>query len=95
MTPEERQLRAREEELSTIELPLFILDNSATADKITEWNRTKQTPFTELAVRRDDVRVTVSLTLLNLPIEHSPHCIFRLQRHMTAKKQQCLSQVTN
>ena len=64
MTLEERQQRAENDELSTVELPLFILDNSSTVDKIKEWNRRKVTPHSDLAVKRDDMRIQV---ILNLP----------------------------
>lgn len=60
MSPEERQQRAENDELSTVEFPIFILDNASTSDKITEWNRTKTTPYAEHAVHREDFRVTVS-----------------------------------
>ena len=59
LTVEERQQRAENDELSTTELPLFILDNSSTVDKIKEWNRRKNTPHTDLAVKRDDMRIQV------------------------------------
>ena len=59
MTPEERQHRAERDELGTVELPLFILDNTSTVDKIKEFGRTKMTPFTEMAVTRNDFRVQV------------------------------------
>ena len=60
MTLEERQQRAESDELSTTELPLFLLDNASTVDKIKEWNRRKVTPHADLAVKRDDMRVQVT-----------------------------------
>ena len=56
---EERQQRAENDELSTTELPLFILDNCSTVDKVQEWNRRKVTPHSDLAVKRDDMRIQV------------------------------------
>ena len=60
LSPEERQARADKDELSTVEFPLFILDNTSTMKKIEEWNRSKRTPFNENAVKRTDMRVEVS-----------------------------------
>ena len=59
MTVEERQERAEKDELSTVELPLFILDNSSTSNKIQEWERKKSTPFTQYGVKRNDFRIKV------------------------------------
>ena len=89
MTLEERQHLAKEDGLSTVELPLILLDNCATADKIKEWNRTKQTPFTELAVQRDDVRVTVSTVLSTISSEIHTSMFFRPRHRTIAKKRPC------
>ena len=60
LTPEERQQRAEKDELSTKELPLFILDNVPPMKKVEEWNRKKTTPNSNYAVKRDDIRTEVS-----------------------------------
>ena len=67
MTPEERQQRADNDELSTVELPLFILDNVSTSEKIKEWDRSKMTPHREFAVEREDIRTMVRKTSHDLP----------------------------
>ena len=63
MTPEDRQSRAESDEPSTTELPIFVLDNSSTSDKIQEWNRTSVSPFRQFAVKRTDFRVAVSVIM--------------------------------
>ena len=60
LSPEERQARADKDELSTVEFPIFILDNTSTTAKIEEWTRSKRTQFHEQAVKRTDIRVEVS-----------------------------------
>ena len=61
LTPEERQQRAESDQLSTKELPLFILDNVSTSSKLEEWHRAKSsTPYTNYTVKRADARVEVS-----------------------------------
>lgn len=57
---EERQERADKDELSTVECPLFILDNTSTTEKIAEWGRI-QNSNRQFAVQRDDYRVEVIL----------------------------------
>ena len=56
---EERQKRAEKDELSTVEMPLFILDNVSTTKKIAEFNRTTHHKFQDMAVKREDIRVQV------------------------------------
>ena len=62
MTTEERQARAEKDELSTVECPLFILDNTSTTKKIAEWERNKSVHYKHCAVKRDDFRVEVNFT---------------------------------
>ena len=61
MSPEERQARADKDELSTVEFPLFILDNTSTKLKIEEWSKpSSRIQYPEQAVKRADFRVEVS-----------------------------------
>ena len=63
LSPEERQARADKDHLSTVEFPLFILDNSSTTKKIAEWSRaSNRTRYPGQAVKRADVRVEVRET---------------------------------
>ena len=57
---EERQARTEKDELSTVDSPLFILDNTSTTRKISEWERIKNANR-QFAVKRDDYRVEVIL----------------------------------
>ena len=60
LSPEERQERADKDELSTVEFPFCILDNTSTTKKIEEWSRSKRTQYGDQAVKREDFRVEVS-----------------------------------
>ena len=60
LSAEERQERAEKDELSTVELPVFMLDNIEASKKITEWDRSKSTPYADLEVDRKDYRVKVN-----------------------------------
>ena len=61
MSVEESQERAERDELSTMELPLFILDNTSLEDKVAEWERSKATPFSQYKITRSDPKVQVRL----------------------------------
>ena len=62
LSNEERQARAEKDELSTVELPLFILDNLSTTKKVAEWTRVEKHPLTKLAVKRTDYRVEAAVS---------------------------------
>ena len=76
LTVEERQKRAEKDELSTVEMPLFLLDNVSTTKKLAEFNRTQHHQFQDMVVQRDDVRVQVILIQSALVINLSILLIF-------------------